>query len=209
MSISPLRMTLNPKLDAALQTGGGSWQAAAREAGPARVTAWIRARMGEEGGSVPLDDAVADLLEAREPEHLLFARAELAELLDETDDALADLLWELNLIEGGEIGDADVVFEATEQLATIAERYDDPLAAAEYWIEFLNWRRGPERGSDPDHVLTAFDEVIRLAELDGAPTAAATFGFKQAAFARLAEREDDRASTGDWEREAAAYEAWS
>ncbi|MDP9365709.1 MAG: hypothetical protein M3Q10_16050, partial [Chloroflexota bacterium] len=138
------------------------------------------------------------------------ARAELAELAEGTDDALADTFWEGALAAGREAEDADALFEATGRLAAIAEAYGDPLAGAEYWIGFLNWRREGGHASDPEQVETAFDEVVRLAERDGAPKEAALFAFRQAGYTRLLEAEDDRATAGEWEAQGTApYEGWA
>ena len=66
-------------------------------------------------------------------------------------------------------GDGDLLTEATTHISEIAFDLDEPTSAAEAWIDFLNWRREPESASDPEAVLTAFDEIIRAAEMDGEP----------------------------------------
>ena len=206
---NPVNLTLDPKLDLALGAGWRSWEATARTAGLARVTAWASQRAGAEVPKDDLRDAIAALLEAEDEDDAVYARAELAELLEESDDALADTLWEGVLERGFETDDPDLIFEATSHLAAIAEDHDDPLAAAEYFIDFLNWRRQPGHVSDPEAVQTAFDEVIRLAEADGQPQIAATFSYKQVRFTKLADAEAESATTGDWEADGAPYASWS
>jgi hypothetical protein len=102
-----------------------------------------------------------------------------------------------------------VIAEATTRLAAIAEAQGDPLAAAEFYIDFLNWRRLPGHASDPEALETAFDEIVRLATLDGAQKAAALFAYRQATYTRLLDAEDDRAVEGDWEKDPAPYESWA
>ncbi len=60
-----------------------------------------------------------------------------------------------------------------------------------------------------DAVLGAFDEVVRLARLDGEQRAAALFEYRQAGFGRLVDAEDERATEGDWERDPAPYASWA
>ena len=208
MSESPLSLTLNPKLDAALAEGLAPWEAAARAAGVARVVAWAAQRTG---GAVPKDDLreyLSALLDAEDPEEIAFARAELAELLEESDDALADALWEGVLERGYETHDPDLIVEATGHLAAIAEELGDPLAAAEYYIDFLNWRRSAAGVSEPEAVQTAFDEIVRLAEADGEPKTAALYAYRQVRFTKLADAEADAATSGDWAPEDAPYAPW-
>jgi acyl-CoA synthetase (AMP-forming)/AMP-acid ligase II len=148
-------------------------------------------------------------VEADDPDERALARAELAELVEGEDDLTADTLWEGVLAHARDTDDPDLMVEAIAHLAEIAEAHGDPLAAAEFQIEFLNWRRQPGHASDADAVLDAFDEVVRLARLDGDPKAAALYEFRQASFARLAEADDERAYQGDWERDPKPYESWS
>ena len=205
----PLGLTLNPRLDAAVAQGWEAFEAAARAAGADQVAGWLAQRLGQPRLKADLLEPVAALLEAEDPDDRAVARAELAELVEGEDDLTADTLWEGVLAHARETEDPDLVGEAIAHLAEIAESHGDPLAAAEFHLEFLNWRRHPGRTSDPDAVLDAFDEVIRLARLDGDPKAAALFEYRQAAFARLADAEDDRATEGDWEREPRPYESWA
>ena len=108
-----------------------------------------------------------------------------------------------------EIGDGDLIAEATRRLAALAERNGDPLAAAEFFIEFLNWRRQPEHSSDPEDVEAAFDEIVRLATADGAQQAAAQYTYRQVGFTKLLDADDPRAVEGDWESDALAYQSWA
>ena len=205
----PLTLTTNPRLDAAAQAGWEAWAAAAREAGAAAVAGWLARRAGDadlRGEALPAVEAV---LAAGEPDEAVAARAELAELAEAIDDLLADTLWEGVLAAAREAEDGDAVAEATGRLAAIAEANGDPLAAAEFHVEFLNWRRQPEHSSDPEDVEVAFDEIVRLATADGAQQAAAQYAFRQVGFTKLLDADDPRAVEGDWEAEALPYQTWA
>jgi hypothetical protein len=160
-----------------------------------------------------LDAAVLPLFtaalaeDAEEAPDALFALAELAE--ETSDDLLADTLWEGVLARATEIDDGDLIAEATRRLAALAERLGDPLAAAEFHIGFLNWRREGAHASDPEDVELAFDEIVRLAGVDGAQQAAAEYAFRQAEYTRRHDADDPRAVEGDWERDRKPYEGWS
>lgn len=209
MSESPLQFTLNPKLDSALGGGWRAWERASAELGVQKTVAWIARRTGEDVPTAALEEHVSALFAAEDDDERATARMELAELLEEADDALADALWEGVLEHGVANADADLVFEATNHLAVIAEELGDPLAAAEYYIDFLNWRRMPDSVSDTEFVQTAFDEVQRLAEADGEPKIAAQYAFRQVLFTKLCDAEDDRATSGDWEADGTPYAGWS
>jgi hypothetical protein len=204
-----LTFTPSPKLDTALQTGWEAWLDAARAEGPERVATWIAHRLHNSALKTDLQETIESLFAADEPEERALPLSEIAEIAETHDDLLADTLWEGVLAAGFDSEDADLVFEATSHLAAIAEDHGEALAAAEYYIDFLNWRRQPDHASDPETVESAFDEIIRLANLDGDRRAAALYEFRQAQFTRLAETDDDRATTGDWERDAAPYESWT
>lgn len=205
----PLTLTTNPKLDAALNAGWEAWEAAAGQAGAATVAGWLARRAGDLEARDELVGPVLALLTAEDGEERGAARADLAEVVGDDDDPVADMLWEGVHAAGRDADDAEVLFEATTHLAAIAEAHGDPLAAAEYFLEFLNWRREAGHVADPDAVLSAFDEVIRLARLDGDQKAAALFEYRQVGFARLIEAEDDRATEGDWEKDATPYASWA
>lgn len=208
MMNSPLNLTMDPKLDLALGEGWSAWEDAARLSGVARVTSWAAQRCGAEVPKDDLREHLDALLSSDDPDEAVFARAELAELVEGADDTLAHILWEGVIEFGIEADDPDLIFEATSHLAAIAEAHEEPQVAAEYYIEFLNWRRNPGVVSDPESVLNAFDEIVRLAEEDGEPKAAAIFGFRQVAFAKLADAEAEVAGEGDWEADGKPYATW-
>ena len=205
---SPLHLTRSPRLDNALRFGWESFSRSLAVTGADDAARWLAARLADTElveVAVPLLEAAiaTDLDEAAEG---LFALAELAE--ETGDDLLADTLWEGTLDRARVAGEGDLVAEATRRLAALAERLDDPLAASEYFIAFLNWRRADGHTSDPDDVLDAFDEIVRLAGVDGARKAAAEYAYRQAAFSRLIDAEDPRVVEGDWEPGNPPYEPW-
>jgi len=209
MNDSPLNLTVDPKLDGALGAGWDAWEQVARAVGLVKTVSWVSQRTGPD---VPRDDLryhIESLLSADDPDEAAFARAELAELVEECDDALADTLWEGVLQRGLDTKEPDLIFEASLHLAAIADELGDPLAAAECFIDFLNWRRQPDSVSDPESVQTAFDEIVRLAEADGQPRIAAMFSYRQVRFTKHADAEADQASAGDWESDNAPYASWS
>ena len=106
-------------------------------------------------------------------------------------------------------GDGDLLTEATTHISEIAFDLDEPTSAAEAWLDFLNWRREPESASDPEAVLTAFDEIIRAAEMDGEPTIAARYGYLQVQFQKLVKADDPRATVGNWLAADQPLESWS
>jgi hypothetical protein len=209
MSMSPLEITLSPKLDAALRTSGLAWEEAAGEEGIARTLGWLKRRLSEEAREMELEEPLAALLDAEDEDARVYARLELAELVEGEDDELADALWESTLSHGIATDDGDLVFEAASHLSAIAEENGEPLAAAEFFVDFLNWRRMPDHSSDPEQVQTAFDEIVRLAEVDGEPKIAAEFQFRQVRYTRLADADDERAVTGEWEDHPQPYASWS
>lgn len=205
----PLGLTLDPRLDAAVSQGWEPFEAAARAAGADRVAGWLAQRAGRPGAKSDLIEPVAAWLDAEDADDRAIAHAELAEMVEGEDDLTADTLWEGVLAHARAVDDPDLMVEAIAHLAEIAEAHGDPLAAAEYHLEFLDWRRRPDHVSDAEAVLDAFDEIIRLARIDGDQKAAAIFEFRQAAFARLADADDQRAVQGDWERDPKPYESWA
>ncbi len=207
--VTPLNLTLAPRLDAALTGGWPALEEAARAAGSANVAAWLAQRLGDPALGRQLADPVRAVLEANDQDERAMALAELGEFLEGSDDAVADALWEGVYAHALAAEDPDALAEATAHLAAIAEAHADVLAAAEYHLAFLNWRRQPGHTSDPEQVEESFEEVVRLATADGAPAPAALFGFRQATFTRLVEAEDDRASEGDWESDPTPYQIWA
>lgn len=204
----PLGLTLNPRLDAAVSQGWEDFEAAAQAAGADRVAGWLAQRAGRPVATSDLVEPVAAWLDAEDADDRALARAELAEIIEGDDDLTADTLWEGVLAHARAVDDPDLMVEAIAHLAEIAEAHGDPLAAAEYHLEFLDWRRRPDHVSDADAVLDAFDAIIRLARTDGDQKAAALFEYRQAAFARIVDADDERAVQGDWERDPKSYESW-
>lgn len=204
----PLQFTRYPRLEAAIAANPQAWLAAALLDGPERVSAWLATRLATGASAADLEPIVTEALGADDPVDRAVAMSELAELAEVTDDLVADTLWELVLGIGRDVADGDLVFEATSRLAMIAEEHGDLLAAADYYVEFLNWRRADGHASDPDTVHASFEEVIRLAEEDGNPDAAARFTHRHAQYGRLADAGDERATVGDWDPAAPPYPGW-
>ena len=205
--VAPLALTISPRLDAAVGTGWPELEAALRAASPQERERWLRQRTGDAADG--LSEAIAAVLEAEDPDDRLIALVELGEAAESIDDLLADTVWEQVLVVGFETDDSELIFEASSRLAAIAEQHGDPLAAAEYFLGFLNWRRTADHGSEAEMVHDAFEEVSRLAEADGEPKAAALYTYRHARFSRLAELDDERAAVGDWESDPAPYESWT
>ncbi|MGH2530676.1 MAG: hypothetical protein ACRDJW_00090 [Thermomicrobiales bacterium] len=205
----PMAISVNPKLDFALRLGWENWERAASRLGEEDRAAWLHARLKDRNLAAAAAGLLSALFEEEDAEERAVHRAELAELIELTDDELADTLWEGVLAFGREANDSDYLFEATQHLGAIAERYGDPLAAAEYFIDFLNWRRDGDHASDAEPIEVAFEEITRLAEVDGEPKSAAIFTYRQANYHRLVEAEDDRTTAGDWEPDPTPYQSWS
>jgi hypothetical protein len=206
---SPLRLTRSPRLDNALRLGWESFSRTLAAAGPQEAARWLSARTGDP----ELTEIAEPLLAAAlgdDPDESADALFGLAELAEETEDELlADTLWEgvLDLSRGA--ADGDLMAEATRRLSALAERNGDPLAAAEFFIDFLNWRRQPGHSSDPEDVEVAFHETVRLANADGAQQAAAQYAYRQVGFTKLLDADDPRAVEGDWESDSLPYQPWS
>jgi hypothetical protein len=206
---SPLVFSANPKLDQALGQGIDAWEAEVAERGMLATAKWltqrsVEARLNQE----LLLEAIEYLLTSERTDDHMLARAELAEMLQPGDLTLADLLWFAVRDTAVELGDADMIAEASSHIAEIAFEVEEPTTAAEVWIDFLNWRREPESSSDADTVLTAFDEIIRAAEMDGAQADAARFGYLQVQFQALVDAEDERATAGNWMPSDAPFGVW-
>ena len=205
----PLTVTADPRLDAALAKGWATFAEAIASTGAPRTARWLAQRAGDP----ELAETAEPLIEAvhgEDPEERGEALRALAEIAEEVeDDLLADAFWEGGLESAEETGDADALGEASGRLAALAERLGDPLAAGEYRIAFLNWRRRPGHASDPEAVEEAFDEIVRLALQDGAQKEAAVWAYRQARYTRLLEADDERAVEGDWEADPTPYAGWA
>ena len=205
----PLSLTRSPRLDNALRFGWEPFARTLRAAGPEHAATWLANRLND----ADLTEIVEQFLVAAigddidESGDALFALAELAE--EAEDDLLADTLWEGVLERGHTSDNGDLVAEASRRLAALAERNGDPLAAAEYLIDFLNWRRESSHVSDPEDVEIAFDEIVRLAESDGAPRAAAEFAYRQVQFTAFLDSDDPRTVEGNWEPHQQPYVSWA
>ena len=207
---SPLVFSANPRLDGALANGIDAWEAEVAERGVLATAKWLMQRSAE----VQLDtefvyEAIENLLTSERRDDRMLARAELAEMVQAGDLTLADLLWFAVRDTAIDLGDADMIAEASTHIGEIAFEVDEPTTAAEVWIDFLNWRREPDSTSDPETVLTAFDEVIRAAEMDGAHTDAARFSYLQVQFQALVDTEDERAKVGNWMPNETPFNVWT
>jgi hypothetical protein len=207
---NPLTVSVDLRLDLALRGGIDTWEAAVADRRATATGKWIMQRSAGSGLDPELViEAIENLLLAEDPADRALARAEVGEMVQESDPELADLLWFAVREYAMQTGDGDLLSEATGHIAEIAFEYDEPTSAAEAWIDFLNWRREPESSSDPEAVLTAFDEIVRAAELDGAQAVAAKYGYMQVQFQKLVDADDPRATVGNWLPTGEPLEAWS
>ncbi len=206
--INPLTLTTSPRLSAALQRDGPAFEQALLDVGQVKAEQWLGNRIGDEIERDILNDALTAWFEATSPEDRVMARVELAELVSEVDDEVSELLWEASLRDGYERDDGDQAFDAVSHLARISESSADALTAAEFYIEFLNWRRTGDHVSDPESVHEAFEELARLAELDGETAAAARYAHAHSVFTRVADDGEANASVGDWAPGSPAFTGW-
>jgi hypothetical protein len=207
---NPLTVSVELRLALALRSGIEAWETTVADRRATATTKWIMQRSAGAGLDQELViEAIENLLLAEDPVDRALARAELGEMLQESDQELADLLWFAVRDYAMQASDGDLLAEATGHIAEIAFDYDEPTSAAEVWIDFLNWRREPESSSDPEAVLTAYDEIVRAAEMDGAQAVAATYGYQQAQFQKLVDSDDPRATVGNWLPGSDPLETWS
>ena len=175
---SPLSLSVDPRLDLALHAGIDGWEKTVAERGATASAKWIMHRSaGADLEQEIVLEAIENLIVSEDPDDRALARAEVAEMVQAEDAELADVLWFAVRDYAISINDGDLLADATTHIAEIAFDLDEPTTAAEAWLDFLNWRREPDSASDPESVLTAFDEIIRAAEMDGArrlPPATAT-----------------------------------
>jgi hypothetical protein len=207
---SPLNLSVDPRLDLALQTGIADWEDAVAKRGATATAKWLLHRTA--GADLDMEiaiEAIENLLLSEDPHDRALARAEIAELAQPADPGLAEPLWFAVREYAFESNDADLLVEACSHISEIAIELDDPTSAAETWIDFLNWRREPDSTSDPESVLTAFDEIIRAADIDGAQAESARFGYMQVQFQRLVDAGDPRATVGNWLDHDKPIESWS
>jgi len=206
--MTPLSLSVDAGLDHALGNGWSAWRSVAANRQPAAVTRWLISRLPEGVDADDVDGPLLALIGDSPVENRAMAAADLAELFEADDPGFASVLWEAVLEAGRETTDAELVFEGASRLAGMEEEFGDPLTAAEYYVEFLTWRRQNEHASDHEAVLTAFDEIIRLAEEDDSPAAIAHFTYHQAQFMRIVEADSPAAEVGDWVPSSPAFAAW-
>lgn len=205
---TPLSLTVDVGLDHALTGGWSAWRSVASNRQPAAVARWLNSRLPEGVQPDDVEEPLLTLLSDSPAEDRALAAADLAELFEADDPVFASVLWEAVLDAGRETSDAELMFEGASRLAGIEEAFGDPLSAAEYYVEFLTWRRQNDHASDPESVLTAFDEIIKLAEEDDSPLSVAHFTYQQAQFMRTVEAESPAAEVGDWSPATPAFAAW-
>ena len=207
---SPLSLSVDPRLDLALHAGIDGWEKTVAERGATASAKWLMHRSAD----ADLDqeivlEALENLILSDDHHDRAMARSEVAEMVQADDPELAEVLWFSVRDYAISINDADLLADATGHLAEVAFDLDDPTTAAEVWIDFLNWRRESDSTSDPESVLTAFDEIIRAAEIDGAPADAARFSYLQVQFQALVDADDGRATVGNWLTHADPFASWS
>lgn len=205
---SPLILSIDASLDHAAGSGWESWRSIAITREPDAVLRWLTAQLPAGVTVDDVRDPLAVLVGESLPDEQAYAAAELGELFDADEPGLATLFWEALLEAGKAAGDAEMVFDGISRLSGIEEELGDLLTAAEYYIQFLNWRRKGDHASDPESVLTAFDELIRLAELDDAPRAVAMFAHLQAQFLQYVESDASVAELGDWAVGTTEFVSW-
>lgn len=208
MDGSPLTFSFDAGLDAALARGWESWISVARQRGVERTAEWLLRRGNSELDLPDLEPLLETLLESHSPFDRAMAASELAELNEVEDDAIAATFWECVLISGRDADDSEVYYEGLSQLAEIELEYGDPQAAAALYIDFLNWAREPGHATEAETILSAFDQVIALAETDGEPSVAADFSHAQTTFFRSIGGDDSRIVTNGWGMGAEPYVVW-
>jgi hypothetical protein len=207
---SPLTVSVDFRLDLALRSSVEAWEAAVADRGSAATAKWIMQRSaGADLEREMVIEAIENLIVAEEPADRALARAEIGEMVQSEDAELADALWFAVRDFAIEESDGDLLTEATAHISEIAFDLDEPTSAAEVWLDFLNWRREPESASDPEAVLTAFDEIIRAAAMDSEHSIAAKYQYMQVQFQKLVEADDPRATVGNWLGNDQPLESWS
>lgn len=209
MSETPLTFSFDAGLDSALTRGWTGWIETARKKGVERTTEWLLRR--DETGLDPeeLEPLIQAVLQSDIPFDRALAASELAEYIEVEDDAMAATLWEGVLVSGKDANDSEIYFEGLSQLAEIETEYGDPQAAAALYVDFLNWSREPTHSTEAEAIFSAFDQLIMLAEADGAQTEAADFGHAQTRFFRFVEGDDARIVSDEWDPGREPYVTWS
>lgn len=205
---NPLTLTTSPRLSMALQGDGPGFEQSLLEVGREKAESWFRDRIGDDIDPAILHEALAAWYDATSPDDRVMARADLAELTADVDDAVSELLWDASMRDGFARGDGDQAFDAAVHLAGITEASGDPLTAAEFYIEFLNWRRAHGHISDPESVHHAFEEIVRLAELEGEVATSARFAHAHSVFTRVADDDDADSAEGDWSPATPPFSGW-
>jgi hypothetical protein len=206
----PVAFSKDFRLDHSLRTGVDAWEAMVTQRGATATAKWLMDRSASAGLDQELVlEAVENLILSEDPHDRALARAEIAEIAQAEDSELADVLWFAVRDYAIESGDPDLIVEATTHIAEVAFDLDEPTTAAEVWLDFLNWRRESDATSDPESVLTAFDEIIRAAEMDGAREVAARYGYMQVQFQQLVDAGDPRTTVGNWFPHEDPLESWS
>ena len=91
---NPLTLSIDLRLDLALRGGIETWEAAVADRRATATAKWIMQRSAGSGLDPELViEAIENLLLAEDPADRALARAEVGEMVQESDPELADLLW--------------------------------------------------------------------------------------------------------------------
>ncbi len=208
MTETPLSLSFDPGLDLALSRGWALWVDVAKKKGVERTTEWLLRR--DEPGLDPeeLEPLIATLLDNDSSFDRAMAASELAEYVEDEDDAMAAVLWEGMLLSGRDANDSEIYFEGLSHLAEIENDYGDPQAAAALYIDFLNWVRESGHPTEAETIFSAFDRIIEFAEEDGAPRDAAGYGRAQTQFFRFVDGDDGQIVSDDWVPGEPPFSVW-
>lgn len=209
MEDTPLTFSFDAGLDAALNRGWNGWIETARKKGVERTTEWLLRRDETGLDAADLEPLIEAVLESDSPFDQAMAASELAEYIEVEDDAFAATLWEGVLRSGRDANDSEVYYEGLSQLAEIETEYGDPQAAAALFVDFLNWTREPGHSTEAEAIFSTFDQLITLAEGDGAPAAAAAFVHAQTQFFRFVDGDDARIISENWEPSGEPFVVWT
>jgi hypothetical protein len=182
-----------------------SWLEDARTRGTAAITTELLDQIDEDVPEFTLNQLVDELLNAQSADEIAIACIWLAELLVLHDAGLATFFWDGALALGN---DGHIMFNGATLLAGKTSQSLESSVPARYFIDFLNWRRTTDRGSESQLVLNAFDEVIQFAERDGIATAADFYRSERQIFELLVQVGHPTTLQGDWSPESSPYEPW-